>query len=72
MLLEGNIDGTLDLLEQLMNVSEYTTMKLARILPPFRLLFPELYEHPRYQEMLRKHDLDDKSVAELKVLPHPF
>ena len=54
MLLEGNIDGTLDLFEQQMNVSDYSTMLIARNFPPFRLLFPELYEHPRYHEMLKQ------------------
>ena len=39
----------------------------ARNLPTNRLLFPELYEHPRYRAMLRKHRLDDESIAQLKV-----
>ena len=72
MLLNGNIDAALDLWEQYMDASEYLAMFGARNLPINRLLFPELYEHPRYRAMLRKHRLDDESIAQLKVSPLSF
>ena len=72
MLLKGNIDETIDLFERYMDASEYATMSIARNLPPFPLLFPELYEHPRYHAMLKKHGLDDESIAKIGVPPLPF
>ena len=72
MLLKGNIEDTIDSFEQYMDASEFATMSIARNLPPFPLLFPELYEHPRYHAMLRKHRLDDESIAKINVPSLPF
>ena len=72
MILRGNIDDALDQFEQLMDASDYSTMRDIRGSPLWWGLFPEYFEHPRYHAMLRKHGLDDESIAKLKIPPLPF
>ena len=68
-ILEGDIDGALDFLEEQLAASENIAMVVARGTKPDRVMFPDFYGHPRYREVLAASGLDDESVGKLVVPP---
>ena len=69
--LEGKIDLAVDYYQQA--VSEPEPLAFYSIdTPTFGLVFPEYRSHPKYQKMLRDVELDEESIAKLKIPPLPF
>ena len=58
----GHVDEGFTWLERASNTGE----NYARILQPIAQDLPELQDNPRYQALLKKMNLDDESISELK------